>query len=199
MIVYFLPFDKRIPKSNKTGRNASEAWAMAYIETNRLIVNINTHLAAVLEGMGFESVVLPPTHNFDTDKLISDWSHKHVAYIAGLGNFGEHHLLITDKGCCGRLGSIITSAKIPPSQRSEAAYCLEKYGKSCGVCVEKCPTGALRPDGFDRHACYDLLLENADIFEEKGLADVCGKCSCIVPCSFKNPVAKLAANETKAE
>ncbi|MCJ7751437.1 MAG: S-layer homology domain-containing protein, partial [Armatimonadetes bacterium] len=42
----------------------------------------NLHLAAVLEKEGFRSADLPPTHNFDTETLMSDWSHKHIAYIA---------------------------------------------------------------------------------------------------------------------
>jgi hypothetical protein len=35
-----------------------------------------------------------------------------------------------------------------------------------------------------------MLLENAKTYENEGLADVCGKCICVVPCSFSNPVEK---------
>jgi hypothetical protein len=50
-----------------------------------------------LEKSDFRSVILPPTHNFDEKKLISDWSHKHIGFIAGLGKFGLHQMLITKK------------------------------------------------------------------------------------------------------
>ena len=81
VVTYFLPVDRRIVQSNRRGDDASHEWAVAYIETNQLIVAINQHLAHVLAKQGYETVVLPPTHNFDEEKLVSDWSHKHVAYI----------------------------------------------------------------------------------------------------------------------
>ena len=93
-----------------------------------------------------------PTHNFDEAKLVSCWSHKHVAYVAGLGKFGLHHMIITQKGCCGRLGSIITNAKITPTQRSTTEFCLYKLDGSCGVCVTKCALHALNADSLDKQA-----------------------------------------------
>jgi epoxyqueuosine reductase QueG len=197
VIVYFLPFHKSVAKSNRKGYYASKAWAVAYLETNQLIRDINSRLAALLAEKGFRSADLPPTHNFDAAQLMSNWSHKHVGFIAGLGTFGIHHLLITGKGCCGRFGSLITGAGIPPTERPEYEYCLFKYNESCRVCVEKCPVGALREDHFERHTCYELLLENAAIFEKEGFADVCGKCCSVVPCSFVNPVKKLNEKEPK--
>ena len=197
VIVYFLPFHKNVAKSNRRGYHASKEWAVAYLETNQLIRDINRDLVALLAEKGFCSADLPPTHNFDTEQLMSDWSHKHVGFIAGLGNFGIHHLLITEKGCCGRFGSLITAARIQPTERPGDECCLFKYNKSCGVCMEKCITGALRKDSFDRHKCYELLLQNAAIHKNEGFADVCGKCSTVVPCSFMNPVKKLKEKEKR--
>lgn len=199
VITYFIPFEKRIAKSNRQGSHASREWARAYVETNQLIVELNGHLSRVLEKNGFQTMRLPPTHNFDQQKLMSDWSHKHVAYIAGLGKFGVHHLLITDKGCCGRLGSMITNAFFEPTGRVAHEYCLHKYNETCLKCVEKCPAGALNVSPFDRRGCYGVLLENAKIYEDLGLADVCGKCACVVPCSFRNPVQRLLVREGKED
>ena len=123
---------------------------------------------------------------------MSDWSHKHVAYIAGIGSFGRHHMLITDKGCCGRLGSVVTDAAIAPTPRSEQERCLFKFDGSCRKCEQRCPAKALEADPFRRHACYDRLLENARLHERHGLADVCGKCAAIVPCSFTDPVERAS-------
>ena len=36
--------------------------------------DINEHLGRVLEQKSFRTTLLPPTHNFDTETLISDWS-----------------------------------------------------------------------------------------------------------------------------
>lgn len=194
VIAYFLPFDPAIPRSNHRGGFSSQAWAVAYIETNRLIGGINDRINTLLEQEGFQGTRLPATHNFDEEELMSDWSHKHVAYIAGIGSFGHHHMLITDKGCCGRLGSVVTDAVIAPTPRQDRERCLFKYDGSCRKCEKRCPAEALSADPFRRHACYDRLLENARRHERHGLADVCGKCAAIVPCSFTDPV-KLASQK----
>lgn len=119
---------------------------------------------------------------------MSDWSHKRVGYIAGLGRFGTHHLLITDKGCGGRIGSLITDADIPASPRPDHEYCLKLANRTCGKCVTKCVTRALTEEALDKHRCYEILLENMYVYQEVGMADVCAKCACAVPCSFHNPV-----------
>jgi epoxyqueuosine reductase QueG len=188
VVVYFIPFKEEMVKTNEKGRISSKEWAISYIETNNLILQLNDVIEENLRFLGFKAVKMPSTHNFSRKKLISDWSHKHVAYIAGLGNFGLHQMLITDKGCCGRLGSIITSAKIESTERSANQYCLYYYDRSCSKCVDYCKFNALKLDTFDKYRCYEVCLENAKIYPEFGFADVCGKCISIVPCSFKNPV-----------
>lgn len=192
VIAYFLPFDRAIGRSNHRGEFGSDAWAQAYVETNRLIATINEKINDLLETEGFSGTRLPATHNFDKEQLMSDWSHKHVAFIAGLGSFGRHHMLITDKGCCGRIGSVVTDSTIPATPRSGQERCLFKADGSCGKCLERCPILALKDDAYDRHACYDRLMENASMYERYGLADVCGKCAAIVPCSFCDPVKRAA-------
>lgn len=191
VIAYYLPFAQNIPQSNRLNYNASKEWAVAYVETNQLIIDLNHRLAEVLKNNGYATKVLPPTHNFDTEQLMADWSHKHIAYIAGLGKFGRHHLLITEKGCCGQFGSVVTDAIIEATPRPSDEFCLALLNGSCKVCIKRCPNDALKEDSYDRHKCYELLLENADIYAEEGLADVCGKCTSIVPCSFMNPTKNL--------
>lgn len=187
VISYFIPFGKEVALSNVGGEDCSEEWAIAYIETNELIVDLNECLSEELGRLDFGSVIHPPTHNFDQKKLISDWSHKHVAFVAGLGRFGLHRMLITERGCCGRLGSIITDARIAPTKRPDREFCSYKYDETCGKCIEKCIFGALKADSFDRHKCYGICLSNAELHSKVGSADVCGKCICVVPCSFSNP------------
>ncbi len=191
VICYFLPFKEEIAKSNQEGVYASSMWAKAYIQTNKLIIDLNNYISEQLKKLGFKSVILPPTHNFDEKRLISDWSHKHVAFIAGLGKFGLHNLLITDAGCCGRLGSIITDAPLTPTPRPKTEFCLYKYNKSCTACVKNCKFDALFIERYDRQKCYSICLKNADFHKNIGFADVCGKCCCITPCSLKNPVKNL--------
>lgn len=188
VITYFLPFERSIVDSNADGYYSSREWAVAYAETNRLIHDLNSYIADELPGMGGASNIIPATHNFDKERLMSDWSHRHVAYIAGLGRFGLHNLMITAKGCAGRLGSVITNLEIPPTPRGREENCLYKAKGTCKKCVERCVTKALTAGSFDRHKCYELLLVNADRHPDLGLADACGKCAVNLPCTFTNPV-----------
>ncbi len=187
VVVYFIPFQERIVKSNANEGVCSEEWAHAYIETNELIVSLNSALSIELDKYRIKSYILPPTHNFDKDKLLSEWSHKHVAYISGLGTFGLHQMLITRKGACGRLGSMIINRELEPTERMDYEYCLHKRNIKCKQCVKKCTFGALSEKTFDRRSCYNVCLENESLYSNLGSADVCGKCVCNVPCSFKVP------------
>jgi len=187
VIAYFIPFTKETTLSNSKGTRASKEWAIAYIETNQLIANVNEALSKMLNTCGFKAATTPPTHNFDEKKLTSPWSNKHIAFIAGLGKFGIHHMIITEKGCCGRIGSIVTDAKIAPTKRTNNEFCLNKTRGACSLCAEKCVFGALAINDFDRHKCYAQCLKNAQTYSELGWADVCGKCVANVPCSFTNP------------
>ena len=188
VISYFIPFKKETVLSNRGGENSSIEWAIAYIETNHLITEVNQYLLEEFEKYHFKSILLPPTHNFDEKRLISDWSHKHIAWIAGLGKLGLHRMLITEKGCCGRLGSLVTNAPIDPNQRTDEEYCLYRYDGTCKKCAENCTFGALTFDSYDRRRCYEVCLINANVHLNLGNADVCGKCVCVVPCSFSNPI-----------
>lgn len=188
VISYFLPFTEEVINSNKTGLYSSKLWGIAYVETNRLINAMNKFLKERLIDLGYKAACVPATHNFDKEKLISDWSHRSAAYIAGLGTFGLNHMLITANGCCGRVGSLITNLKIEPTRRFGRELCLYKANGSCGQCAKKCVNGALASDGLDRHRCHKMLLENGERLRGLGgPADVCGKCLVEVPCSTGIP------------
>ena len=196
VICYFLPFASTIGRSNKPDEPCSDQWALAYLETNGLIKDLNAHIEAELARKGYLSAVTPATHNFDQKTLLSNWSHRHIAVIAGLGTIGLNRMLITDQGCCGRLGSLVTDMPLTPTPRPAISACLYLHDESCLQCIKNCPQDALQVNQFDRHKCYDLLLQNVKIHKDKGYADACGKCVSHVPCSFINPVKKLMAKKS---
>ena len=188
VIVFFLPFQPWVGKKNdKAEPFAARSWAESYVTTNKLIASINDCLRIRLKELGREACVTPATHNFDREKLVSHWSHKHLAYIARLGTFGHNSLLITDAGCCGRLGSLVTDMALPPTERPGKEHCLTKAGKRCLVCVKKCKYGALHETHFDRYACYKQCMRNESHYTDLPLVDVCGKCGCGLPCSHRIP------------
>ncbi len=190
VISIFLPFPKSIATSNIKEQLSSPEWVISYIETNELIKQLSLNLEKLFAAIDEKVITIPATHNWIKEKLISNWSHRHVAYITGLGQFGLNNMLITDKGCCGRIGTLITSATITPDTRSETEACLFKYDGSCKKCVGRCVNEALFTESFDRFKCYEQIMKNVGEHEDLGYADVCGKCLAAVPCSHFNPVKR---------
>jgi len=190
VVAYFFPFKKEMTRTNIKGTHSSQEWGLAYIETNEMIRQLSLSLKEWFDAQGQDSHTIPATHNWDEEKLISDWSHRHIAFMAGIGNFGLNNMLITDQGCCGRLGSFITSAEIEPDGRYPGETCLYRYDGTCKKCTERCVNEALFVDTFDRFKCYEMLLKNVENSRAIGYADVCGKCLVGTPCSHMNPVAR---------
>jgi epoxyqueuosine reductase len=76
-----------------------------------------------------------------------------LAQRAGLGFIGKNHMLINPKlGCQIFLGEIITDLLLSPDKP------ISQNCSNCNLCIEACPTGALRPDGqFDANMCINYL------------------------------------------
>lgn len=177
VVAFFLPFSRAVAEINRRHPYVAREWAVAYVETNQLIRDICANITSHFGDQGVHVAYEQPTHNFDAEKLVSFWSHKHVARICGLGQFGLHHMLITKSGCLGRLGSLALNTPIDHPDPPAPQLCLVRQGKNCSHCVRSCPTGALTASGLDRQLCYKRLLEVNDHYGIIGLCDVCGKCT----------------------
>ncbi len=182
---YFLPFIEEVSFSNIEGRNASSLWAETYVETNKLIFAINGFIKNELEKEGFHTAFAPPTANFDPKILKSNWSYRHIAEITGLGSFGINNILITEKGCCGRLGTFVTDLPVEKETTPLKEYCIAKKNGNCGACQKKCVKDAFSEEGFDRFSCFEMCVENGELYKSLGEAWVCGKCLVGLPCSVK--------------
>ena len=189
VISFFLPFDEEVVQANaRHRREVARGWAVAYVETNALIERIISDVMETLRGMGVRAAAEPPTGKFDRATLASTWSHKSVAVIAGLGSIGLHHMLITDWGCAGRLGSLVVDAELATERREPVERCLHHAKSGCLECVQWCPVGALRPDGsLDKQRCWVRCQSVAASFRDVGLAEVCGKCV-LGPCAMVSAV-----------
>jgi epoxyqueuosine reductase QueG len=189
VVAFYIPFEKELHGENyREEHSCSRSWAIAYIETNQLISDTTAHVKIELEALGHKVAVTPPTHNFDKQTLMSNWSHKHIAYAAGIGRFGHHNLLITEKGCTGRLGSFVIDVALTPTPTDKTEFCLYKAGYECLKCVDRCHYNALFPERYDRFACHRQCQINDRFHEDLGLTEICGKCAAMVPCSTTNPV-----------
>lgn len=191
VVAFFLPFAAPVVVANARHKDrVAQEWVQAYLETNALIERITAGLITSLAGLGVRAAAEPPTHNFDPVSLVSRWSHKSVAVIAGLGSLGLHHMLITEAGCAGRLGSLVVDADLPVAPAEPVERCLYFHDGSCLECVLNCPVEALRTDAaLDKQRCYRHLLGVAKEYEHLGLADVCGKCA-VGPCALEPGLAR---------
>jgi epoxyqueuosine reductase len=189
VVSFFLPFAYGVVEANaKHKKKIAREWAEAYVETNALIGRITTHLIQSLAERGVRAAAEPATHNFDPVSLVSGWSHKSVAVVAGLGSFGLHRMVITDSGCAGRFGSLVIDNDLPFTPAQVKERCLYFHDGSCLECILRCPVDALDENGrFNKQRCYQRLLGVAKEYEYLALADVCGKCA-IGPCSFESAV-----------
>ena len=123
----------------------------------------------------------------------SPWSHRHMAYAAGLGTFGLHDFFITEKGCAHRATSFVVHRRLTPNRARPDdihAGCLHWQGVECLQCATRCPVGAIGPKGHDKEACYQHVKQSI----RKNNRDYhvfvfgCGLCSVGVPCEPRNPV-----------
>lgn len=189
VVAFFLPFAPWVVEANAQHREqVAREWAVAYIETNALIGRITSHLIEALAERGVHAAAEPATHNFDPQSLVSHWSHKSAAVIAGLGSFGLHQMAITDSGCAGRFGSLVLDAELPSTPSQPKERCLYYHDASCLECVLRCPANALDETvPLDKQRCDSRLHSVSREFEHLGLADVCGKCA-IGPCSLQSAV-----------
>lgn len=181
VIAYFIPFKKELAATNifVPDNSASEEWADAYKGTNAMMAKLSAYLAEELQNMGYRAAV-PTSGGLLGETLKSNWSQRHVAYVAGLGTFGINNLLITKDGCCGRYNTVVADIPVTPDQPLTHENCLYKSKGLCKKCVSNCFPGALTETGFDRFKCFEQCEKNKEIYG----VDVCGKCAVDIPCAF---------------
>ncbi len=185
IISYFLPFSAEVRKSNYNQGLPSIKWVYARTEGDFLNIALRKLLINLLEESGGKALAPALDSRFSILENRSNWSERHVAYIAGLGTFGLNKSLITKKGCAGRYGSVITSVYFEPVRRAyEGLY---DYCTMCGECISRCPSSAITDKGKDIQTCSNYLDE---IILPKYVPRFvsCGKCQTDVPCENQKPV-----------
>jgi epoxyqueuosine reductase len=118
------------------------------------------------------------------------WSHRHTAYIAGLGTFGLCDGLIGRHGKAARYTSLILETVLEPDIRPYKYYtdwCLFYQNGSCGICMQVCPAGAISGQGHDKVKCASYLSQICKQFDGMPAltprrASWCGLCQGRVPC-----------------
>ena len=200
VLAIFYPFSEEIrSRARSCKEETCEAWNCGLAAANGyLIKEIQTKLTEELEASGIK-VLIPsydprmkttniPVMNGGREDLhfIPSWSERHAAYAAGLGTFGIHRHLISEKGCAGRYGSLIIDLKLDPDERDYTEIyenCIH-----CGACIRRCPVQAIS-DEFLRN--LKLCSARGGYIRETYGSGSCGKCLTGTPCEHANPRRKV--------
>ncbi len=152
-----------------------------YRTVNELLDQHTYRIAAALNTAGHPSEPVPRdgygSIRVLLERPVAFFSHRHAAYLAGLGTFGVSNMLLTP--ACGprvRFASVLTTAELPSDPVLEGDLCTR-----CMRCIEECPAGALEPGDYpvsltDKRACAE---RSADLFRRH--ISPCGRCIAVCP------------------
>jgi epoxyqueuosine reductase len=162
VVSFFLPFSRQVRKSyGKHARLPSLEWVSGRLN-GKVFVNLARRaLAAYLRAQGGRAMVPNLQPHYKAVNYIPMWSERHVAFIAGVGTFGLHAGLLTEKGAAGWIGSVVTDLELTPTPRRYSGvydYCpwvtdstCGAWGyHSCGHCQNNLPCTNGLPPGADR-------------------------------------------------
>ncbi len=113
-------------------------------KTVNILLDIKAYeISNFLTEMGYPSIYLPRDGYGDIDVLLKKplafFSHKHAAFLAGMGSFGENNVILTEEyGPRVRFTSIFTTARIEGDKIKGIDLC-----KHCQRCVTQCPVNAI--------------------------------------------------------
>ncbi len=199
VVSFIMPFTRITRQDNASAKEwTTERWAqsrlLGEIFSQTFVREIVTHLMS--QGILAVSPDVTPMFNkkrYPEVGWASPWSHRHIAYAAGLGTFGMHDFLITEKGSAHRLGSFMVNLKLEPNRRRPDdihANCLHYQGIDCLKCAKRCPVNAItRESAHDKEACYRKVASSIRYCNSKYHIFIygCGLCSTGVPCESGIP------------
>jgi epoxyqueuosine reductase QueG len=192
VVAYFLPFTRDVVKSNEGTGMSSREWYLARHHGEVFNDALRDHLVEVLRKKGHQAVAPVRSDRFAMQLTSSNWSERHSAYAAGLGTFCLSYALISERGCAGRYGTVVTDLEIEPTPRRLGLRdnCLHDEEGTCGLCIERCPAGAITAEKKDHAKCLDFILNK--VVPEHGpklnvFVGGCGMCQSKVPCARKIP------------
>lgn len=185
VLSYFLPFTKEVRSSNRQAGLPSQEWLYGRIEGQTFNNALVMMLVEKLQQAGHQAVSPSLDSRFQITNRRSNWSERHVAFIAGLGTLSLNRSLITKSGAAGRIGSMVTDLQLPVTPRYYSE--IEANCSHCGACIRRCPPQAISETGKDHAICAAYLDEVLQRFTPRY---GCGKCQTAVPCEAGIPVPK---------
>ncbi|EIW15537.1 MULTISPECIES: epoxyqueuosine reductase [Pelosinus] len=188
VISYFLPFTKRVREANRKLGLAAREWMYGRYEGEQFNNSLRNYLVHFIKDSGMRAVAPGLDSRFSVVNRRSNWSERHVAFVAGLGTFSLNRSLITAHGSAGRIGSIIVDAAIDPTERQYTG--IDEHCTKCGACILRCPPLAINEQGKDNAVCSDYLDRVLARYRPRY---GCGKCQTAVPCEASIPRIQVSS------
>jgi len=192
----FMKGSEMFPEEDAEGKPARLlAASQMYRRAQYEVVNLNLgsisyYLACFLNDLGHGAATPPITGGSTWQHVMVNemyamhfhqWSQRHAAVAAGLGELGLNNMLICPEyGIRVRLGSVITDAPLEPDP-------LDKVGETCTqceACVKACPDEKT----FGEQYTYELMPGKA-LTCRRFDKDRCGRDEC-AQCTLVCPVGK---------
>jgi epoxyqueuosine reductase QueG len=152
-----------------------------YKTINALLDQYAYRISLFLESEGYSAVGITRDGYTSLDILrerpIAAFSHRHAAFLAGMGTFGVNNTLLTERyGPRVRFASVLTDAELRPSTMMQETLCVH-----CMRCVDHCPVRAIEPLDYpartiDKARCTE---HNASL-GKRGISP-CGICIKVCP------------------
>lgn len=182
VVSYFLPFTLSVREANRIMGLPAREWLYGRIEGEQFNNALREYLVRYFADHGYEAIAPALNERFKVIKRRSNWSERHVAYVAGLGTLSLSCSIITRNGSAGRLGSVIVNAPLENTVR----YYTEKDENctKCGACIRRCPPLAITESGKDHEVCSGFLDRVLARYHPRY---GCGKCQTGVPCESSIP------------
>ena len=158
-----------------------------YNIVNTLLDGKGYEISNFLTEKGYPSIYLPRDGYGDIEVLLKNpvafFSHKHAAYLAGMGSFGENNVILTKEyGPRVRFTSIFTTAVIEGDPIPWEDLCTH-----CKRCITQCPVNAiegteLEDDSGDFFSPIDkIACANRSKMLRKDFKSPCGICIKVCP------------------
>jgi len=198
VVAFVMPITRATKDENAARSDwPSERWAQTRLLGEIFSQTIVREIVTYLMSNGILAISPDVTPMFNKKRYpivgwASPWSHRHMAYAAGLGTFGMHDFLITEKGCAHRLASFVVNLKLEPNRKRPDdihAYCLHHQNISCLKCAARCPVNAVSKTGHDKEECYKKVAISLKYCNKNYHIFIygCGLCATKVPCESGIP------------
>jgi epoxyqueuosine reductase len=171
-----------IPVSLPIIETAPSIWYHELYRTvNTLLDTGAFRIATFLNAQGIPSIALPRdgygSIGVLKEKPFAFFSHRHAAYLAGLGTFGINNMLLTPQfGPRVRFTAIFTTAEIGSDTVMKEDQCIQ-----CMRCVDNCPVSAIPGSNYPEGITDKVTCATRSEALLKRYISPCGLCIKVCP------------------